>query len=404
VSAPARHSARYRFGGFALDTASRSLTRDGEPVALNARYFDALVLLVREHGRLVGKQRFFDEVWAGSVVTDAALTQCIKEIRRLLGDDAGDPRFIRTVPAHGYCFIAAVAGDEDAPSPIPGGDARADDGHVVAVSTAAPLAAIDPSARTSAIRDSHPSASRPGPSLPNPVERSVPRWLADTAAATAGGALAGIVGGLLYGSAIAFAPPGQALGSLSVLLVLLVLSVLVGMTGALGVGFGIAMAQRIAGTPTAMLAAAGLGGLAVGGITRLLGSDAFTLLVGRAPIGITGGLEGAAIGLAVAGGLLLGGGLDAPRARRAIACATATTAAAGALIPLAGGSMMATSLARVAAAFDDSRLDMAPLGGLFGEPPFGPGVQTALGALEGAVFGACVVAALLLGRRWLRQA
>src|SRR5688572_13993974 len=97
---------RTRFGDFVLDAANRTLLRGGAEVSLNARYFDALALLVREHGRLVPKQRLFDEVWAGSVVTDAALTQCIKEIRRQLGDDATDPTFVRTVPGHGYTFIA----------------------------------------------------------------------------------------------------------------------------------------------------------------------------------------------------------------------------------------------------------------------------------------------------------
>ena len=62
------------------------------------------------------------------------------------------------------------------------------------------------------------------------------------------------------------------------------------------------------------------------------------------------------------------------------------------------GSMMASSLARVAAAFDGSRIDMAPLGRLFGEPQFGVAAQSALGAVEGAVFGGCVAVALLLAR------
>jgi hypothetical protein len=83
--------------------------------------------------------------------------------------------------------------------------------------------------------------------------------------------------------------------------------------------------------------------------------------------------------------------------------AALSTALAGALIPLAGGSLMATSLARVAAAFDDSRLDMAPLGRLFGEPQFGALTPAALGALEGGIFGGCVVAALVLARRRARQ-
>jgi len=114
---------------------------------------------------------------------------------------------------------------------------------------------------------------------------------------------------------------------------------------------------------------------------------------------IAGGLEGAVIGFAVAAGLVLGGGVEALRPGRPATFAALTTGLAGALVPLAGGSMMASSLARVAASFDGSRLDMAPLGELFGEPELGAVAQSALGALEGAIFGGCVVAALLIARR-----
>ena len=101
-------SATYRFDRFSLDTTDRRLRRDGEPVELSARYFDALVLLLQEAGTLVSKDRFMGEVWAGVPVTDEALTQCIKSLRRALGDDAARPRVIETVPKHGYRFIAAV--------------------------------------------------------------------------------------------------------------------------------------------------------------------------------------------------------------------------------------------------------------------------------------------------------
>ena len=57
--------------------------------------------MVREAGTLVTKDGFLDEVWAGVPVTDEALTQCIKSLRRALGDDAARPQFIETVPKHG---------------------------------------------------------------------------------------------------------------------------------------------------------------------------------------------------------------------------------------------------------------------------------------------------------------
>jgi DNA-binding winged helix-turn-helix (wHTH) protein len=102
-------AAGYRFDDFYLDAANRRLLRGQEVVALNSRYFDVLLLLVSQSGRLVEKQRIFDEVWDGVFVTDSALTQCIKDIRRQLGDDAARPRYIKTVPKHGYIFIGDLA-------------------------------------------------------------------------------------------------------------------------------------------------------------------------------------------------------------------------------------------------------------------------------------------------------
>ncbi|HSO76491.1 MAG TPA: winged helix-turn-helix domain-containing protein [Blastocatellia bacterium] len=98
----------FRFDDFHLDASNRQLSRAGEPVALNSKYFDVLLLLVSRSGQLVEKQSIFDEVWDGVFVTDSALTQCIKDIRKQLGDDASSPRYIRTVPKHGYIFIGNV--------------------------------------------------------------------------------------------------------------------------------------------------------------------------------------------------------------------------------------------------------------------------------------------------------
>src|SRR3954451_11541640 len=100
------------FEQFVLDPDDRQLRRGPDPVELNARYFDALALLVREQGKLVSKERFLDEVWRGIPVTDEALTQCIKMLRKALCDEAGSPRFIETVPKHGYRFIAPVGRTE----------------------------------------------------------------------------------------------------------------------------------------------------------------------------------------------------------------------------------------------------------------------------------------------------
>src|SRR5215208_6308755 len=100
--------AGYRFDNFYLDAANRQLWRDRESIALNSKYFDVLLLLASHSGQLVEKSRIFEEIWSGVFVTDAALTQCVKDIRRQLGDDASNPRYIKTIPKHGYIFIGNV--------------------------------------------------------------------------------------------------------------------------------------------------------------------------------------------------------------------------------------------------------------------------------------------------------
>src|SRR4030095_3711733 len=111
-------AANYRFDDFHIDSRNRLLLREGHPVPLNSKYFDVLLLLVSQSGQLVEKNRIFNEVWDGVFVTDAALTQCIKDIRKQLGDDASSPRYIKTVPKHGYVFIGTVIEAEDE---LPGG-------------------------------------------------------------------------------------------------------------------------------------------------------------------------------------------------------------------------------------------------------------------------------------------
>src|SRR5262245_2653365 len=106
--------AGYKFDDFYLDVRNRQLIKAGKPISLNSKYFDVLLLLVSRGGELVEKQNIFDEAWSGVFVTDAALTQCIKDIRRQLGDDAANPRYIKTVPKHGYIFIGRAVAAEGA--------------------------------------------------------------------------------------------------------------------------------------------------------------------------------------------------------------------------------------------------------------------------------------------------
>ncbi|MYA76529.1 MAG: hypothetical protein F4132_13095 [Gemmatimonadetes bacterium] len=107
----------FRFDEFVLDIQNRQIRRKHAVLPLSSRYFDVLVLLVSNAGQLVEKNRIFDEVWEDVIVSDTALTQCIKSIRKQLEDDASNPRYVKTVPKHGYVFIGEAVEIVDEPSP-----------------------------------------------------------------------------------------------------------------------------------------------------------------------------------------------------------------------------------------------------------------------------------------------
>src|SRR6187549_3915115 len=109
---------RYRFGEFTLSPQRRLLLRDGCEVPLIPRYFDLLLLLIERRREAVHRREIFDRAWPDVIVSDSALSQAIRTIRRTLGDDSREPRFIRTVSRHGYQFVhAEVIEEEDDVSP-----------------------------------------------------------------------------------------------------------------------------------------------------------------------------------------------------------------------------------------------------------------------------------------------
>ena len=105
----------YEFGEFRLDPQERILTRAGEPVEITPKGFELLSLFVENHGRLLGKDELMDKIWADSFVDESNLTFTIRQLRVILGDDAHDPKYIKTVRRHGYRFIAEVRPSEKSP-------------------------------------------------------------------------------------------------------------------------------------------------------------------------------------------------------------------------------------------------------------------------------------------------
>jgi DNA-binding winged helix-turn-helix (wHTH) protein len=99
---------RVRFGEFVLDTDSRQLFRDGAEVHLQPKTFELLDLLVRTRPRALSKQHIRGQLWPDTVVGEASLTVAVAELRAALGDDAKEPRFVRTVYGFGYAFGGEV--------------------------------------------------------------------------------------------------------------------------------------------------------------------------------------------------------------------------------------------------------------------------------------------------------
>ena len=98
----------FEFGEFLLDTKEKVLFRDGKPVSITPKTFQLLCALVENHGRLVEKEELMKMVWADSFVEAGNLSFTMRLLRKALGDDTQNPRFIETVPRRGYRFIAEV--------------------------------------------------------------------------------------------------------------------------------------------------------------------------------------------------------------------------------------------------------------------------------------------------------
>ena len=103
-----------------VDWANECVWHGEAMVRLPPKVFAVLRLLVAQAGQLVTKEALLEAVWPEAVVSDAVLTSCMGELRKVLGETAQAPRFIQTVHRRGYRFIGhlpAVAPSAVPPSP-----------------------------------------------------------------------------------------------------------------------------------------------------------------------------------------------------------------------------------------------------------------------------------------------
>lgn len=98
----------YLLDGIEIDASRLCLKRDGKELYLRQKSFQVLIYLLTQRDRLISKNELLDHVWQDTAVTENALDQCLAEIRKVLGDDSRNPRFIKTVPRAGLRFIGEV--------------------------------------------------------------------------------------------------------------------------------------------------------------------------------------------------------------------------------------------------------------------------------------------------------
>lgn len=368
---------RYRCSDFTLSTRQRLLVRNGQQLPLIPRYLDLLIFLIERRRDAVHRREIFDRVWSDVIVSDSALSQAIRTLRRTLGDDSREPRFIRTVSRHGYQFTCPDVrkeADEDWPE-------------------SANLQGLTETARAAEMER---------------TRQKVQAWLtvlvAGATRASAGGALAGVAAGIAGGFVLNVAPGNTA--PFAIVPVLVAVGAGAGAVGGVGIGAGLGSAESSARlrNVAGLTVGAAAGGAAVGTAVQWLMRWGLAAVVGVGlPIG--GAFEGLVIGGAAgAGYAMTRQGSAAPsRIRRAVVMAAFCAAAALALT-WAGRSLVGGTLHAIAREARGSQISLAPFGLLVGEPGFGPVSRALIGAWEGGIFGFGVAMGLLRRTTLLRAA
>ncbi len=438
---------RYRFSGHILSPARRTLVRNGRELPVIPRCFDLLVLLIERRNEVVSRHDILDAVWTDVVVTDGALSQAIRILRRTLGDDPREPTFIRTVSRHGYRFVCEDVVEEPDEGPLDAVPAAAmepdpsstidqalkvlfhddsddaegaDDRRREAAETLHRLGTAEALDRLNR-RRGHAVAraylretrwdvpgSGPVPLIGHPgwlaaarilfflrIRRAAGiagrRWMA----AAAGGAVAGAIAGLIGGLVLRFGP-GSAAGN-AVLPMLPLIGMVIGGVAAAGVGAGLAAAEAAfrAWRRLALAVAGATTGLAVGGAAHLLGRLVLDSLFGRDLSPLTGAVEGLVLGGAVGLGYGLTtptaeGGMATPHglARVRVALLTGLVCAlASGVLGWSGYALGAMSLDLMAQSFPGSQVGLAPLARLLGEQEPGVVTRVTISVFEGLMFG-----------------
>jgi DNA-binding winged helix-turn-helix (wHTH) protein len=108
----------FRFGGVEVREREFSVARENEVSPVEPKAFRVLLFFLNNPGKLITKGELLSAVWSDAVVTYNSLTRSIALLRRALGDDLAEPRFIATVPTVGYRFLLPVETSDDGPGSV----------------------------------------------------------------------------------------------------------------------------------------------------------------------------------------------------------------------------------------------------------------------------------------------
>ncbi len=103
----------FRFGDVEIREREFCLVKAGEVSPIEPKAFRVLLFLLHNPQKLITKEELLDAVWADAAVTESSLTRSIAKLRRALGDDIREPRYIATVATVGYRFIGKVEVSEE---------------------------------------------------------------------------------------------------------------------------------------------------------------------------------------------------------------------------------------------------------------------------------------------------
>jgi serine/threonine protein kinase/tetratricopeptide (TPR) repeat protein len=113
---------RVRFGGFEFDLRSGELRGGEQTVRLSEKPFRVLAILLEHEGELVTREELQRKLWPDDTIVDFehSINTAIKRLRHALGDSAEEPKYIETIPRHGYRLLVPVerVGSEDSSDPV----------------------------------------------------------------------------------------------------------------------------------------------------------------------------------------------------------------------------------------------------------------------------------------------